>query len=185
MLLGTLVGLMMGVSMAGAELGKEASKNTLFDIPVQTLEGKSTTLAEHKGKVLLVVNVASKCGFTSQYKELQELHQKYEKRGFTVLGFPSNDFGGQEPGSNDEIKKFCQLNYGVTFPMYAKNPVKGDAKQPVYKHLLANLPEDEKGEVKWNFEKIIVDKEGKVLDRYRSMTSPMSDKITKKIEGLL
>jgi glutathione peroxidase len=162
-----------------------ATGKSLYDFNVSNLDGKPVELSSYKGKVVLVVNTASKCGYTGQYKGLEAIHKKYENRGFTVLGFPSNDFLGQEPGTNEEIKKFCSLNYGVTFPIFAKNPVKGDSKQPVYKFLTESGPKDETGEVRWNFEKFLVDQNGQVVARFRSSVDPEGDKITSVIEKLL
>jgi len=131
--------------------------------------------------VLLIVNVASRCGFTSQYKGLQRIYEKYKDQGFEVLGFPCNDFGGQEPGTNEEIKNFCSLNYNVTFPMFDKVHVKGDEKAPLF-DLLTNNSVTGKSSIKWNFEKFIIDKEGNIVDRFRSVTKPDSKKITSLIE---
>jgi glutathione peroxidase len=131
--------------------------------------------------VLLIVNVASKCGFTSQYKSLQKIYEIYKDRGFEILGFPCNDFGGQEPGTNEEIKNFCSLNYDVTFPMFDKVHVKGDEKAPLF-DLLTNNTVTGKSSIKWNFEKFLIDKEGNIVDRFRSVTKPENKKITSLIE---
>jgi glutathione peroxidase len=168
----------MGASMGIAE-------QSIFTIPLKTIEGKSQTLAEYKGKVLLVVNTASKCGFTPQYRDLEALYEKYSEKGFVVLGFPSNDFLGQEPGTNEEIKTFCKLRYGVKFPLYEKGPVTGEAIQPLYKELLGTAPEQFKTPVEWNFEKIIVDKKGQVRDRFGSVVNPVNGRVTSAIEKLL
>jgi glutathione peroxidase len=138
-------------------------------------------LSDYKGKVLLIVNVASKCGFTSQYEGLQKIYEQYKDQEFAVLGFPCNDFGGQELGTNEEIKNFCSLNYNVTFPMFDKIQVKGDEKTPLFK-LLTNNPVTGKSSIKWNFEKFIIDKEGNVVERFRSTAKPGSKKITSLIE---
>ncbi len=142
--------------------------------------GSDTKLSKYKGKVLLVVNTASQCGFTPQYKGLQELYAKYKDRGFAVLGFPCDQFGHQEPGSDDEIKSFCETNYGVDFPLFSKIEVNGDNADPLYKFLRS-----EKGgllgdAIKWNFTKFLVDKQGNVVDRYAPLTSP--DSIARDIE---
>ncbi|CAH6723551.1 glutathione peroxidase-like peroxiredoxin Hyr1p [[Candida] jaroonii] len=147
-------------------------------------KGETFPFKDLEGKVVLIVNVASKCGFTPQYKELEELNQKYKDQGLVILGFPCNQFLGQEPGSQDEIQSFCQLNYGVTFPVLKKIDVNGDNTDPVFKYLksqksgLLGL-----SRVKWNFEKFLVDKTGKVVERYGSTTKPLS--IGSKIESLL
>lgn len=177
----------------------------LYDIPVTTIDGRSTTLAEHKGKVLLIVNVASKCGLTPQYEGLEKLQKTYGSKGFTVLGFPANDFAGQEPGTNDEIKSFCSTNYGVTFPMYSKITVKGDARHPLYQELIAEKPKatpkpggslretlDKHGlgpktdtEVMWNFEKFLVSKDGKVVARFAPDYPPDDADVTNAVEAAL
>ncbi len=140
-------------------------------------------VSKHAGQVALVVNTASECGYTPQYKGLQELYTKYKEQGFTVLGFPSNDFGAQEPGSDAEIKNFCEMTYRTTFPLFPKDAVKGGSKQAAYKYLTENAPQ--KGEVEWNFEKFLVDKKGNVVARFKSAIEPMSQEITAKIEELL
>jgi glutathione peroxidase len=140
-------------------------------------------LGQYRGKVLLIVNTASECGYTSQYKGLQALYDKYGKDGFEVLGFPSNDFGGQEPGSNAEIKDFCERSFKVSFPLFEKAPVKGEKTQPIYSFLTANAPT--KGDVSWNFEKFLVGRDGKIFGRYKSAVKPESEELTKAIEGAL
>ena len=131
--------------------------------------------------MLLIVNVASKCGFTSQYAGLQKIYETYKDQGFEVLGFPCNDFGGQEPGTNEEIKSFCSLNFNVTFPMFDKVHVKGDEKDPLF-DLLTDNSVTGKSSIKWNFEKFVIDKEGNIVDRFRSTTKPDSKKIISLIE---
>ncbi len=174
----------------------------LYDIPVTTIDGRPTTLAEHKGKVLLIVNVASKCGLTPQYEALEKLHKTYGPRGFAVLGFPANDFAGQEPGSNDEIKSFCSTNYGVSFPLYAKITVKGEARHPLYQELIAEKPKavpkpggtlketlekhglapKSETEVMWNFEKFLIARDGKAVARFAPDYAPDDAAITKAVE---
>ena len=151
------------------------------DIAIKDIDGKDTTLKAYAGKVLLIVNVASECGYTPQYAGLQALHEKMSGKGLAVLGFPCNDFGGQEPGSEAEIKSFCSLNYKVTFPMFAKVAIKGDAKQPLY----AALQSAAGGEVGWNFEKFLVSKDGKVLQRFGSDVAPDSPELMAAIEAAL
>ena len=161
-----------------------ASDQSLYDHPLKTIDGESTTLAEHKGKVILMVNVASRCGFTRQYKGLEELYSKYKDKGLVVCGFPCNQFGGQEPGSESEIKEFCSSKFGVTFPMYSKIEVNGPGRHPLYEAIIGvdgPLP----GNVKWNFGKILVGKDGKPIDRFGSMTSPSSRKLIQVIEKAL
>lgn len=156
-----------------------------FDLMTADSSGALKPLKELRGKVVLVANTASKCGFTPQYKELQALQTKYENKGFTVLGFPSNDFKEQEPGSDAEIKSFCELNYGVTFPLYPKAPVTGEEKQPVFKFLTEKGPEDTRGEVKWNFEKFIVNRKGDVIARFPSKVTPQDPKLLAALESAL
>lgn len=146
---------------------------SFYDFEVTTLRGKEESLSKYKGKVLLVVNTASKCGFTPQYKGLQEMYEKYKDRGFEVLGFPSNQFAGQEPGDNDEIAEYCQVNYGVTFPMFEKIDVKGDEAHPLFKYLSEEAPGVLGSKsVKWNFTKFLIDQEGRVLKRFAPKTTP-------------
>jgi len=172
------------VTFAAASLFNLSATNTSSDISeitVKDINLNDVKLSDYEGKVLLIVNVASKCGFTSQYEGLQKIYEKYKDQGFEVLGFPSNDFGGQEPGTNEEIKSFCSLNYGVTFPMFDKVHVKGDNKTPLF-DLLTDNSVTGKSSIKWNFEKFIIDKEGNIVDRFRSVTKPDSKKITSLIE---
>lgn len=146
---------------------------SVHDFKATTLRGEEESLSKYKDKVLLVVNTASKCGFTPQFKGLQELYDKYKDRGFEVLGFPSNQFAGQEPGSSEDIEQYCQINYGVTFPMYEKIDVKGDTAHPLFQYLTREAPGvlGTKA-VKWNFTKFLVDREGRVLKRFSPSTSP-------------
>jgi len=158
--------------------------STLWDIPVVTADGQSTTLAEHKGKVLLIVNVASRCGLAPQYAELEELHKKYSDRGFTVLGFPSNQFF-QELSTNDAIAQYCSTTWGVTFPIYDKVRVNGKSRAPLYAELVK--AKDERGmagNIRWNFEKFLVTPAGKVL-RFRPTTKPTDPAIVEAIEANL
>ncbi|MBT8380050.1 MAG: glutathione peroxidase [Ignavibacteria bacterium] len=158
----------------------EKSAN-ISDYTVKDINLNEVKLSYYKGKVLLIVNVASKCGFTSQYKSLQKIYETYKNRGFAILGFPCNDFGGQEPGTNEEIKSFCSLNYDVTFPIFDKVHVKGDEKAPLF-DLLTNNTVTGKSSIKWNFEKFLIDKDGNIVDRFRSVTKPENKKITSLIE---
>lgn len=156
----------------------------VHDVPVRTLDGKATTLA--KNKVLLIVNVASKCGFTPQYKGLQELHDKYAERGFSVVGVPCNQFGAQEPGSAEEIREFCSTNYGVSFPLLEKTDVNGKNRHALYQELTAIADGDGKaGDVMWNFEKFLVAPDGTVVQRFRSQTGPEDEQLQKAIETQL
>ncbi len=157
------------------------------EFKVNTLAGVPVDLSSYKGKVLLVVNTASKCGYTPQYQGLQTIYQRYQPKGFEILAFPSNDFGGQEPGTAKEIKSFCETKYKVSFPLFEKNPVSGSMKQPLYEWLIKNEPGNIRGpsEVSWNFEKFLIAKDGKVLARFRSSVTPESPEVMKAIEGAL
>jgi glutathione peroxidase len=150
---------------------------------MNSLAGKPVELSEYEGKVLLIVNVASQCGATPQYEDLQALHEKYEKEGLVVLGFPCNQFGKQEPGDSEEIATFCKKNYGVSFPMFAKVEVNGENACELYKHLTSNqaYPADP-GKVKWNFEKFLVNREGKVVGRFRTGVNPSEKSVVEAIE---
>lgn len=171
----------MSTQQAAALTG---AKN-LFELSATDIDGHERKLSEFAGKVVLVVNVASKCGFTSQYEGLEEIYKKYKDRGLEILAFPSNDFMGQEPGSNEDIKKFCTLNYDVSFPIFAKGPVTGEERQPVFQFITQEANSRLAGRVMWNFEKFLFDRQGKLVERYRSMTGPESASITSKIEELL
>jgi glutathione peroxidase len=158
----------------------------LYDIPLQTLDGEPTTLGQHRGKAVLVVNVASKCGLTPQYEGLERLQKRYADRGFTVLGVPSNQFGGQEPGSAEEIKTFCSTTYGVSFPLLAKTDVNGANRHPLYQ-VLTELPDaaGEAGDITWNFEKFLVSASGTAVARFRPATEPEAAEVTVAIEAQL
>ena len=158
--------------------------NKIYDIPLKKINGEEVNLEQYKGKVLLIVNTASKCGFTPQFEGLEKLYKKYEDKGLVILGFPSNQFLHQDPGSNDEISEFCSLNYGVTFPMFAKIDVNGADTHPLY----ATLKKSAKGlmgseKVKWNFTKFLVNKEGQVVKRFPPTTEP--SKLAPIIQNLL
>ncbi len=156
---------------------------SVHDFKVKTIDGAEVSLAQYKGKALLVVNTASECGFTPQYKGLEELYQAYRARGFEVLAFPSNDFGGQEPGTNAEIKKFCERRYRTTFPLFAKIAVKGKDADPFYRYL-TTLPVNG-GEVTWNFNKFLVDPDGVVVAHLDSSVEPDSPEMRKRVEAVL
>ena len=156
---------------------------SLYDFTVQSIDGKDVPLSQYKGKALLVVNTASECGYTPQYKDLEALYQAYKDKGLVVLGFPSNDFGAQEPGSNAEIKKFCELKYKTTFPLFAKIPVKGAKAHPLYKYLTGLKQHG--GEVQWNFNKFLVNAKGEVVAHLESGDEPMSEAVRKQVEAAL
>ena len=156
----------------------------ITSIPITASDGSATSLSNHKGEVMLIVNVASKCGFTPQYEGLEALQRKYEGNGFSVLGFPCNQFGAQEPGNAEEIASFCKLSYDVSFPLYAKIDVNGDDVAPIYRYLKDEAPGllGSKA-IKWNFTKFLVDRSGKVVKRYAPQTKP--EELTRDIEALL
>ena len=168
-----------------AEAGAK-EKPVVLNYTMKSLDGKDVDLSKYKGKVVLMVNTASKCGYTKQYAGLQKLHEKYKDQGLAVLGFPANNFGAQEPGSDEDIATFCQKNYGVNFDMFSKISVKGEDKAPLYQLLTAGAG-DEKlaGEVGWNFEKFLIGRDGKLLARFKSKDAPESDTVTKAIEAEL
>ena len=157
---------------------------TIADFAVTTNKGDELALSEKLGKVLLVVNTASKCGFTPQYDELEELYQDYRDRGFEVLAFPCNQFGGQEPGTNEEIKEFCSMTFRVTFPMLAKTDVNGSKRHPLYA-LLAGRGSPFPGDIGWNFSKFLVGRDGKILKRFDSDVEPDSRTLTQAVEAAL
>ncbi|GAK41020.1 glutathione peroxidase [Paenibacillus urinalis] len=157
---------------------------SIYQYQVNTLKGQKLSMEEYKGKVLLIVNTASKCGLTPQYKGLQELYDKFNDQSFEILGFPSNQFAEQEPGSNDEIAEFCQMNYGVSFPMFEKIKVNGDEAHPLFKHLKDSAPGILGSKaIKWNFTKFLIDQNGNIVKRYSPQTTP--DKIEADIAKLL
>jgi glutathione peroxidase len=163
--------------------GNAEYKKKFFDFEIKNINEEMINLSIYKNKTVLLVNVASNCGFTKQYNELQKLYESYKNRGFLVLGVPSNQFGGQEPGSNNEIKDFCETNFNISFPMTSKIDVKGENAHPIYlwakeNHGKSTIP-------KWNFHKILINKDGKIEDTFSSFTNPMSKKIINKIEEIL
>ena len=171
--------ILLTMSITTNIIAKPIYEHQLLDI-----DGSETSLEKFKGKVMLIVNVASKCGFTRQYKGLEELYSKYKSKGFVVCGFPCNQFGKQEPANEKEIKEFCTIKFGVTFPMFSKIEVNGSARHPLYESLIGN-DSPIKGNVKWNFTKILVGRDGIPIDRFGSLTSPSSSKLRKAIEKAL
>lgn len=150
---------------------------------MKDIDGKEADLSRYQGKVVLFVNVASKCGYTKQYTGLESLYNKYKEKGFVIIGVPANNFGGQEPGSDSDIKQFCSTKYTVTFPLMSKVSVKGDDITPLYKHLTTSAPS--KGDVVWNFEKFLISKKGEVVGRYKSKVEPEGEELTKAVEAEL
>ncbi len=174
-----LVFLITAVSPAIAEV----SSMDMYTISMSLNSGETISLADYKGKVVLIVNTASRCGFTSQYKGLEELYQQYKDRGFVVLAFPANNFMGQEPGSNEEIRSFCELKYKTTFPLFAKTSVKGADINPLFKFLTEES--SFKGPVTWNFNKFLVDGSGQIIARYESGVKPLDPELVSAVEKAL
>jgi len=187
LVVGLIVGMVLGAVNCGNATEKESRKTpAALDFKVKTLGGNEVDLAKYRGKVLLVVNVASKCGLTPQYEQLQALHEKYESKGLAILAFPCNQFGQQEPGTAEEIKQFCSTKYSVGFPMFAKIEVNGDGACPLYKHL-TSLEAKPKGpgKISWNFEKFIIGRDGQVVARFAPRTRPDDSEVLKVIEAEL
>jgi len=157
----------------------------VYNFTLPSIDGEPTSLSNYKGKVILLVNVASRCGFTPQYSALESIYEKYKDQGFVILGFPANNFGGQEPGTNAEIKNFCSTKYNVSFPMFAKVSVKGADCTPLYQYLTQQANPAVLGDIKWNFTKFLVDRNGKVVARFESPVKPDSPEVVAAIEKLL
>ncbi len=165
---------------------EEQNMNSIYDFEMVNIQGDTLKLSEYIGKVMLIVNTASKCGFTYQYEGLEKLYETYKDSGFVILGFPANNFLKQEPGSNEEIATFCSINYGITFPMFSKISVRGKDMHPLYKYLTSKDTNPEfSGKISWNFNKFLISKGGKIINRFGSRDKPESDKIIKAIEGAL
>jgi glutathione peroxidase len=159
---------------------------SIYDPPLHTLDGASASVGDYRGKTLLMVNVASKCGLTPQYEGLERLQKTYGEKGFTVLGFPCNQFGAQEPGSSEEIATFCSATYGVTFPMFEKVEVNGEGRHPIYDQLTAVADDEgEAGDIQWNFEKFLVSPTGEIVHRFRPMVDPEAPEVIDAIEANL
>jgi len=185
-----LAGVVLLAGMAGSAQAVEkgplvmaAQTGSIYDFTMDDIDGKPTPLSKFRGKVLLVVNTASFCGNTPQYTDMETVYEKYQKRGLEILAFPANNFGQQEPGSNQEIKGFCLTKYSVSFPLFSKISVKGSDKHPLYQYLTERSPFP--GEVEWNFQKYLVDRSGNVIARYHHRTKPLSDEIVQGIETAL
>lgn len=173
---------MSGLITAGLSV---IDDDTIYQFNMKNIDGKEVSLEAYEGKVVLVVNVASKCGYTPQYEGLQALYEEYNDEGLVILGFPANNFNGQEPGSDKEIKKFCTLEYGVEFPMFSKVSVKGEDQSPLFEHLTKQPNPDFEGEIKWNFEKFLIDRNGKLLRRFRSNVTPLSEELVSAVTETL
>lgn len=181
-----LVALVAGASQpltAQSKKGKDQKMEGVLSFTMETIDGAKKALAEYKGEVLLIVNTASRCGYTKQYKTLEQLYEKYKGRGLRILAFPANNFGAQEPGTNAEIRDFCETTFGVSFDMFAKISVKGDDMHPLYRYLTTQAGFD--GDIKWNFNKFVVDRTGKVVARFDSNVDPMSATMTELVETLV
>jgi glutathione peroxidase len=182
-----LIALLLTLSQLFAQkkitnINKETSSmDNINDIAVLDMNNKQVNLSDYNGKVLLIVNVASECGYTKQYAGLQEIYEKYYPQGFEILAFPCNDFGGQEPGTNEQIQNFCSSKFGVTFKLFDKIKVLGEDRSPLYERLINNSV-TEKGDVKWNFEKFLISKDGKIVARFRHKVEPTSEEIISAIE---
>jgi glutathione peroxidase len=160
---------------------ENSSMDNINDITVLDMNKKEVNLSDYNGKVLMIVNVASECGYTKQYAGLEEIYKEYSSKGFEILAFPCNDFGGQEPGTNEQIQNFCSSKFGVTFKLFDKIKVLGKDKSPLYEKLINNN-NTEKGDVKWNFEKFLISKDGKIVNRFRTKVEPTSDEVISAIE---
>ena len=170
-------------SAAVGQTEKEKPVVPLYAFTMKTIDGKDKPLSQYKGSVIMIVNVASFCGYTPQYSDLEKLYEAYNSKGFTILGFPANNFGAQEPGTNEEIKDFCDRNYQVKFDLFSKISVKGEDQHPLYRYLTKET--DFKGDVGWNFTKFLVDRNGKVVARFSTKVTPMSKEVTQKIDELV
>lgn len=175
----TIITILSIIGMMSINAGQDVS---VHDFEIKTIDGEYLNLESYKGSVILIVNTASECGYTSQYEALQSVYQAYEDEGLVILGFPANNFGGQEPGSEEEIMQFCQVNYGVTFPLSAKVSVRGDDIDPLFNFLTTQNNQSFTGDIKWNFEKFLVNKEGELVKRFRSKVKPDSKDIIASIE---
>ena len=178
--------LFLGFNLAHAQKQMKTGEKqmpSIYDFTVNDIDGNPVKLDQYKGKAVLIVNVASKCGNTPQYEGLQDLYKKYGDKGLVILGFPANNFGGQEPGTNEEIKDFCTTNYGVTFPIFSKISVKGEDIHPLYKYLTSAETDPEfAGDITWNFNKFLINPSGKIVARFDSKDKPESEKVVKAIQ---
>lgn len=176
----------MPAENAPVQEAPKKEESTVLQFKMESLDGKEVDLSKYKGKVTMIVNTASKCGNTKQYADLQKLHEKYAEKGLAILGFPANEFGKQEPGSNEEIGEFCQKNYGVKFDMFSKIVVKGEGKAPLYQYLTsAETNPQFPGEISWNFEKFLIGRDGKIAARFAPKVKPESPEVIAAIEAEL
>lgn len=180
-----IVGLITGLTVffGGVSMGENTAPSSVLDFTMKNIDGKDVNLGDYRGKVLLIVNVASRCGFTPQYADLQELYTQYKDEGLVILGFPANNFMGQEPGTDVQIKQFCSMNYGVTFPIFSKISVKGKDKHPLYQFLTdKNRNPKTGGEITWNFNKFLVNRQGQVVSRFESKVKPFDKQLIEALE---
>lgn len=178
-----VLALLLGLDSISWAEEEMSETDSYLEIPFKTIDGQETSLEQFEGKVVLIVNTASKCGFTPQYEGLEDLYEKYADRGFTILGFPANDFLNQEPGDNAQIKQFCTMEYGVTFPMMSKISVKGKDQHPLYTYLTEESPFP--GKITWNFNKFLLDRNGKVIARFDTRVTPEDEKLVAAVESAL
>ena len=184
--IGAAVVSVVALSRTNDKMEAATVANSVYDFTMKDIDGKETNLAQYRGKVLLLVNVASRCGFTPQYEGLEKVYLKYKDRGLIILGFPANNFMSQEPGTNEEIKTFCSLKYNVTFPMFSKISVKGDDIHPLYKYLTDKQSDPQfGGDVKWNFNKFLVGRDGRIIGRFEPPVKPESPEVTQAIDKAL
>jgi len=176
--------LLLAAFVAALQIVSVHAADSIYSIPVKDIDGKDTSLKPYQGKVMLVVNVASRCGYTPQYKQLEAIYEKYKDKGLTIVGFPCNQFGGQEPKAEEDIKEFCTSTYNVTFPMFSKIEVNGANRNPVYT-VLAGKDSPYPGNIKWNFTKFLVGRDGKILNRFDSAVKPDAPEFTQAIEAAL
>lgn len=176
----------LGIILSILGIMSMPASNTIYDYSAKDIDGNNVNLSDYKGKVLLIVNTASECGFTPQYEQLEMIYKRYNQFGFEILGFPCNQFGGQEPGSEEDIKEFCQKNYGVSFPMFSKIDVKGENQHPIYEFLTQKSKNGKlDSEVKWNFQKYLIDKDGKLVEMFKSNVDPVDADFLEKVNRLL
>lgn len=161
------------------------AQTSFYDHTVTDITGEEVSLDAYKGKVIMIVNTASKCGFTKQYSDLQQLYETYREKEFVILGFPANNFGNQEPGSDEEIRTFCDMNYNISFPMFSKVEVAGSDQHPLFSYLTQHENRDFSGSINWNFEKFLIDRDGQLLRRFRTRVNPMDDVIRNAVSELL
>jgi glutathione peroxidase len=184
-LAGSLIAGLLPPADAAAQ-GAQGGVKTMYDFTMKDIDGKEVSLSQYRGKAVLIVNVASFCGYTKQYAGLDSLYRAYAERGLVVLGFPANNFGSQEPGSDEEIKEFCSTKYNVTFPMFSKISVKGDDQHPLYRHLTSAVANPATaGEVRWNFTKYLIDRGGRLVAKFEPRVDPLSADLTAAVEAAL